>query len=127
MLLVYSSGEGAQPGTPAFQRTLDEHGAFMEECIRRGVFRGADPLHGPGEAATVRIRNGRPLVTDGPFAETTEWLGGYYLLECTREEAIELAAQCPITRDGDTIEVRPVWDLPGPHTDHRLAGEAARH
>jgi hypothetical protein len=93
----------------------------MEECIRRGVFLGADPLQEPDQAATVRVRDGQPLVTDGPFAETTEWLGGYYLLECSREEAIELAGRCPSCHDGDTIEVRPVWDLPGPHTDHRRA------
>jgi len=126
MLLVYSQRRGAEPGTPEFQRALVEHGAFMQECIRRGVFRGADPLRSPDEAATVRIRNGEPLVTDGPFAETTEWLGGYYVLECSREEALELAALCPSCRDGDTIEVRPVHDLPGPHTEHRLAAEAAR-
>jgi hypothetical protein len=126
LLLVYTRGRGPAPGSPEFERTLAEHGAFMEECIRRGVFRGADPLRAPDEAVTVRVRDGEALVTDGPFAETTEWLGGYYLLECSREEAVELAGLCPSCRDGDTVEVRPVHDLPGPHTDRRLASEAAQ-
>lgn len=78
---------------------------------RDGVMTGGEALHPVATAATVRIRNGRLSVTDGPFAETKEQLAGFYLLEAaTMEEAIQLAAKIPPAREG-SIEVRPVREL----------------
>ena len=71
----------------------------------------ADRLQPASAATTVRIRNGETLVTDGPFAETKEQLGGYYVLECENiDEALEYAAKIPAAEDG-SIEVRPVWQM----------------
>ena len=72
------------------------------------------PLSPPSTATSVRVRDGRSVVTDGPFAETKEALGGFYLLECKDlDEAIEMAAKIPAAKRG-TIEVRPIWDYAAP-------------
>jgi hypothetical protein len=77
----------------------------------RGALVAAEPLHPVETAATVRVRNGRLSVTDGPFAETKEQLAGFYLLEARDlNEAIQMAAKIPPARDG-SIEVRPVREL----------------
>jgi hypothetical protein len=77
------------------------------------VFRGGDPLVRVAEAKSVRVRNGGSQIADGPAVQTSEQLGGYYLLDCKDEaEALELAARIPGARYG-TIEVRPVLELPG--------------
>ena len=76
-----------------------------------GVLLAAEPLHPVETATTVRVRNGRVTVTDGPFAETKEQLGGYYLIEAPDlDAAISWAARCPGASHG-TIEVRPVWEM----------------
>jgi hypothetical protein len=78
-----------------------------------GKYISASPLQPTATAASVRIREGKRTVTDGPFAETREQLGGYYLIEAaSREEAIEIASKVPVARMG-TIEVRPLIDLAG--------------
>jgi hypothetical protein len=78
-----------------------------------GKYISASPLQPTTTAASVRIREGKRTVTDGPFAETREQLGGYYLIEAgSREEAIEIASKIPVARMG-TIEVRPLIDLAG--------------
>ena len=77
----------------------------------RGVLVAAEPLHPVDTAATVRVRNGKVSVTDGPFAETKECLAGFYLLEARDlNEAIQMAARIPPAREG-SIEVRPVREL----------------
>lgn len=82
--------------------------AYVEALSARGVLLDARPLAGAGGAAVVRVRNGAPLVTDGPFAETKEQIGGYFLLEVAdRQEALTIAAGWPGARLG-SIEVRPV-------------------
>ena len=84
-----------------------------------GVSPGVE-LRPPETATTVRVRNGQTLVTDGPFAETKEEFGGYYLIEAPNlDEAIKWAAKIPGAVRG-TIEVRPVWEIP----DSAMAGEA---
>src|SRR5438093_12146141 len=111
MLLIYGA-EGAW--------TEDERRACMteslgvcEELAARGKFRGASPLQSVTTAATVRVRDGRTLVTDGPFAETTEQLGGYYVLDLTDlDEAITVAARLPPAAKG-TVEIRPLVELDG--------------
>lgn len=79
----------------------------------RGQFRGASPLQPVATATSVRIRDGKRLVTDGPFAETREQLGGYFLVEAKDlNEAIAIAGRIPGARKG-TVEVRPVLELAG--------------
>jgi len=85
--------------------------AHGEELRQSGHFISASVLEYVGEAATVRVRNGRASVTDGPFAETKEQLGGYILIEAEDlNEAIRLASQMPPARTG-SIEIRPITDL----------------
>jgi hypothetical protein len=109
MLLIYETGERPAPGTPEAEAVVQGHRAFEAECRRRGAFLAADPLYPPTEATTVVTDGGEMLVSDGPFAETREWLAGYYMVECAdREEAHELAARVPACAHGGKIEVRPV-------------------
>jgi hypothetical protein len=105
MLLLYV-GDRPQPGTPEGDELFEAIRAFYAECRDRGVLVASDPLLGPETATSIRVRGGKTLTTDGPFAETTEWLGGYFIVDCpTHEEAVELAALCPTARTG-TVEVR---------------------
>ncbi len=90
---------------------LAEYGKFMEEMGKRGVLQGGERLQPTSTAASVQVRNGRVLTSDGPFAETKEQLGGYFLVDVKdRDEALEIAAKIPGARLG-TIEVRPIWEL----------------
>src|SRR5438094_7055063 len=78
-----------------------------------GKYVAANPLHPTAMATSVRVRNGKRLVTDGPFAETREQLGGYFLIDAKDlDEAIAVAARIPMARKG-TVEVRPVIEIPG--------------
>ena len=81
-----------------------------DELQARGQYLGGNPLHPPSTATTVRVRDGKRLLTDGPFAETREHLGGYMLIDVENlDEAIAIAARGPLARVG-TIEIRPVRD-----------------
>ena len=85
--------------------------AFGREAVERGAMRGGEALQPTTSATTVRVRDGRTLVSDGPFAETKEALGGYYLLDCADlDTALELAAKIPGAVHG-SIELRPIWEL----------------
>ncbi|MDQ3898432.1 MAG: YciI family protein [Actinomycetota bacterium] len=98
------SPEEAAASTAAYE-------AFGEEMGRRGVLLGGERLRPITEATSVRVRNGDVVVSDGPFAETKEQLGGFYLVECPNlDEAIEVAAKIPAARLG-TVEVRPIWEM----------------
>jgi hypothetical protein len=113
MLLLYGCDDRPAPGEPGFEESLARVNAFVQECQRRGVFVGGDPLRPVSTATTVRVRDGRTLITDGPFAETHEQLGGYYILDCAGlDEALELAALWPLATVG-SVEVRPLDDVPG--------------
>lgn len=113
MLLLYGCGTRPEPGDPGFEAALERVNAFADECRRRGAFVAGDPLRPESTATTVRVRDGRTLTTDGPFAETHEHLGGYYILDCRDlDEALELAALCPMAQQG-AIEVRPLDVIPG--------------
>jgi hypothetical protein len=88
---------------------------FAAEAARAGVLAGGDALHDPSAATTVRIRGERDLLTDGPFAETKEQIGGYDVVECTDlDAAIGVAAGHPLARTA-MVEVRPFWDAPWDH------------
>jgi hypothetical protein len=114
MLLIYQAGERHPLHSEASQQVREAHRKFRQECIDAGAFVAADPLHAPSTATTVRIRDGERLLSDGPFAETREWLAGYYLLDCPDlDAALELAARCPgcAQGDGGAVEVRPVLEV----------------
>ncbi|WP_444843214.1 YciI family protein [Amycolatopsis kentuckyensis] len=118
MLLIYNC-ERPEPGDAGFEEALAAVNAFADECRRRGVFVSGHPLQGEHTATTVIVQEGRTLITDGPFAETHEHLGGVYVFDCRDlDEALELAALCPMAAQG-SIEVRPVAGVPG--LDHRAA------
>ena len=90
---------------------MAEYAKFGEEMGKRGVLQGGDRLHSTADATTVQVRNGEVLTSDGPFAETKEQIGGYYIVDCKDlDEAIEIAGKIPGARVG-TIEVRPIWDM----------------
>ena len=90
---------------------LAEYGQFMEEMNARGVLQGGERLRPTSDATTVRVRDGETLTTDGPFAETKEQMGGYFIVDCKDlDEAIEIAARIPSAAHG-TIEVRPIWEM----------------
>jgi hypothetical protein len=113
VLLLYGCADRPQPGEPGFEEALARVNAFVEECRRRGAFVGGQPLRPASTATTVRVRDGQTLITDGPFAETHEHLGGYYLVDCAElDEALELAALWPMAAVG-SVEVRPVDEIPG--------------
>jgi hypothetical protein len=85
--------------------------AFTKEGRAKGVVQGGEPLQPPSDATTVRVRDGKRLVTDGPFAETKEWLSGFYIFECaTLDEALDWAAKIPGATHG-SIEVRPLLPM----------------
>jgi hypothetical protein len=93
------------------QASTAEYMTFGEEMSRRGVLEGGARLRPTTDATTVRVRDGEVLTSDGPFAETKEQIGGYYLVDCKDlDEAIDVAAKIPGARTG-TIEVRPIWEL----------------
>jgi hypothetical protein len=91
--------------------TLNEYGEWAKTMAERGVLQGGERLRPTSDATTVRVRNGEVLSTDGPFAETKEQLGGYFLVDCKDlDEAIEVAGKLPGARYG-SIEVRPIWEM----------------
>ena len=95
-------------------RMSAEYSAFTEGIRRSGHYLGGDPLEPTHAATTVRVRNGKPSTTDGPFAETKEQLGGYYLIEARDlNDAIQVAARIPGARAG-SIEVRPIMEMARP-------------
>jgi hypothetical protein len=101
--------EGMTPETG--EAMMGEYFAFQEEMASRGVLQGGERLQPTSDATTVRVRDGETLTTDGPFAETKEQIGGYYVADCKDlDEAIEVASKIPGARIG-SIEVRPIWEM----------------
>ena len=112
MLLIYTN-EAEASGRPDEEKKqmYAEYGEFTKSIIGSGHFKAGDPLQPAATATTVRVRNGKQLVTDGPFAETREQLGGYYLVEAKDlDEARGIAARIPGAKIG-SIEVRPVMKM----------------
>jgi hypothetical protein len=111
MLLVYME-ENAMNSTER-EACYVESTRLCRDLAAKGEFVAANPLHPVATATSVKVREGKRLVTDGPFAETREQLGGYFLIEAQNlDEAIGIAAKIPGSRKG-TIEIRPVLDIPG--------------
>ncbi|HEX5620292.1 MAG TPA: YciI family protein [Solirubrobacteraceae bacterium] len=126
LLSIYGDETGWNDATPeqvgAIMAAYDEFGRKVKDA---GVMLGGEGLQTTNTATTVRVRNGETLTTDGPFAETREQLGGYYLLECKDlDEAIRWAAQIPGAQEG-SVEVRPVMDYEAMGLDrHEQAAES---
>jgi hypothetical protein len=111
MLLVYSDEKAWTESER--EHCIAESTALTHELNKRGKYLGASPLQPIATATSVRVRDGRRLVTDGPFAETREQLGGFFLIEAENlDEAINIAGRIPGAKKG-TIEVRPVVELEG--------------
>lgn len=90
------------------EQMTKEYAAFTQQIAESGELVAGDQLSGTETATSVRVRDGRTAITDGPFVETTEHLGGYYIVDVSNlDRAIELAAQIPAARDG-VVEVRPI-------------------
>lgn len=109
LLLIYRSEAELNKMGPADRQNISaEYGAYTQSIVQSGHFKAGDGLQPSTTATTVRVRDGKTLTTDGPFAETREQLGGYYLVEAKDlDAAIALAARIPNARDG-SIEIRPV-------------------
>jgi hypothetical protein len=111
MVLIYEPDRETR--TPKeWAEMMPAYMAYTEGLAAAGVLRGGSALADTGSATTIRERDGKRTITDGPFAETKEFLGGYYLLECASlDEALEHAAACPGAKRG-SIEVRPLMNVP---------------
>ncbi len=112
-LLLIADDETATSGPDGKDRVdlLPEYGTFGEEMGARGVLQGGERLRPTADATSVQVRDGEVLTTDGPFAETKEQIGGYFVVDARDlDEAIEIASKIPSARYG-TIEVRPIWEM----------------
>ena len=108
-MIYQNEVEYAKNDAATSQKMLAEYQAFTQAIVQSGNFKAGDRLQPTTTATTVRVRDGKVLTTDGPFAETREQLGGYYLIEAKDlNAAIEIAARIPSARIG-SIEVRPIW------------------
>jgi hypothetical protein len=112
MLLIY--GDERQWTELSEEESAAEMGrweAYGKDIEGEGILRGGDALHPTAAATTVRVRNGETQVTDGPFAETREQLGGYYMIECDSiDQAIDAARRIPSV-DSGSVEVRPIMEF----------------
>ena len=113
MLLIYGDPTEWSDDPAEGEKMMGEYMAFTQGIVDSGELVAGDPLEGADTATTVRVRDGQTATTDGPFAETKEVLGGYYIVDCKDlDRAVEIAAQIPSARTG-SIEVRPVAGIPG--------------
>ena len=109
LLMIYANeAEYGKMDAATGQKMMEEYGTFTQSIIQGGNFKAGDRLQPTTTATTVRVRDGKTLTTDGPFAETREQLGGYYLIEAKDlDEATKIAARIPGAKIG-SIEIRPV-------------------
>ncbi len=111
-LLTFTVEEGSMDDASPeeMKKSIDAWNAFDRAAIERGVLIACEPLEDSSKTTTIRFDDGERMVTDGPYAETKEQLGGFCLLECaSREEALEWADKVPM--NAGVIEVRPIMDL----------------
>lgn len=112
MLLIYGPEMG--PAEDGQMPDIQPWTAYTQWLVDTGIYKAGDPLAPSTTATTVRLQDGKRLMMDGPFAETKEVLGGYYIVDCPDlDTALEAAARCPGAAIG-TIEVRPIFDLEMP-------------
>jgi len=115
MMLIYSQEREIEMSPEEIADLIARHRTAMTEASAKGILLGAEPLGRTSTATTVRMQDGKMLITDGPHAETKEQLAGYYILECPNlDEAIEWAAKIPTHCKGGAgcIEIRPLPGLP---------------
>jgi hypothetical protein len=112
MLLIYAPDIGRDRTEEEWAQMAEPFFAYNEYVKASGYYVDGAPLAELSAATTVRVRDGKRVLSDGPFAETKEFLGGYYLVDCPSiDQAIELAAACPAAAFA-SVEVRPVMDMP---------------
>ena len=109
LLMIYANeAEYGKMDAATGQKMMEEYGVFTQSIVQSGNFKAGDRLQPSTTATTVRIRDGKTMTTDGPFAETREQLGGYYLIEAKDlDTALAIAARIPGAKTG-SIEVRPI-------------------
>ena len=128
-ILIYdeeTANPSPNPPDPAeWGKVMEEYNAYTQMLRDGGLYLGGEALQPNPTATTIRIRDGQTLTTDGPFAETKEALGGFYLVEARDlDHALQLGTACPGAKWG-SIEVRPVIDFPAPDADAVPVGEGA--
>jgi hypothetical protein len=111
LLIYHNEAANMQMSEAEQQALMGAYNAFTEEIQKRGIMQAGEALQPISTATTVRVREGKTLSTDGPFAETKEQLGGFYIIEAENlDDAIELAAKIPDAKGG-SIEVRPLMEF----------------
>jgi hypothetical protein len=125
LLLIYGPEDVPDPTPDEQGQVMAAYNAFTEHIRSKNAYLGGEALEPTPTATTVRVRDGQTLTTDGPFAETKEALGGYYLVEAEDlDEAIDFAARIPGAQSG-SIEVRPIWEIPAEYTAAGAGAAAA--
>jgi hypothetical protein len=116
MLLIYGAQRSEEPSPEAVEQIMNEYWAYEKAVSEAGVRLASDALQGIETATTVQVSEaGERVVTDGPFAETREILGGYYLIDVPDlDAALEWAARCPGAHHGSKVEVRPIMEFEEP-------------
>jgi hypothetical protein len=123
MLMIPKGYENAQPGTMPDAAAVSAMMKYNEELQKAGVLLALDGLHPPSSGARISFQGGKPKVTDGPFAEAKEVVGGYWMIQVkSKEEAIEWARRCPAS-DNEIIEVRQVQEFADFPPDVQTAAE----
>jgi hypothetical protein len=129
MLLVYTREDAiARSSQEEMKQVMHGHGAVMQEARARGVLESAEPLANTSTATSVRLQDGTPIITDGPFAETKEQLAGYYILDCKDlDEAVAWAAKIPTACGGlqGCVEIRPLQAIPASERKPQMAQSSA--
>ena len=124
-LLIYTAEPTEVPPEEVMKEQMDAYGAFTREVTERGAYKGGEALQGTQTATTVKVRDGQTIATDGPFAETKEALGGFYLVEAEDlDQAIKIAGMIPGAKHG-SIEVRPILEMPAEYAGSSQAVGAA--
>ncbi len=112
LLIYHNEGLSAKKNPAEQQQLMQDYGGFTQWLTRTGNNLGGEALQATNTATTVRVRNGKTVNTDGPFAETKEQPGGFYLIKADNlDEAIKVAARITDAKDG-SIEIRPIWEVP---------------
>jgi hypothetical protein len=121
LLLIYAAEATEVPPEEAMAESIGEYDRFTQHVRDRGALEAGEALHPTTAATTVRVVDGKTLATDGPYAETKEALGGFYLVKAADlDEAIGYAAMIPAARNG-AVEVRPIFDFGGGAGDEPAA------
>jgi hypothetical protein len=112
MLCYFNEDQWNKIPPPQRDRIMKDYGLLIQQTIKSGHHRDGAKLSSSTAATSIRMQNGKPTITDGPFAETKEQLGGFHLMECENlDEAISIAMRIPTIPEGGVIEIRPVESM----------------